>query len=168
MKYESRSDLVPRTRDFFIIHNSYFILFLCLLAPLASLRADDSSHAGALHAVATTDSTEVHPDSVFEVTLALENVSDTTQTIVIPECGWDRTWKSSDRRVTWDFWDCDNNAKITIQIPAHESYTFSTPLKMFVTPSSSKEARIVFRMGFKTAAFGKVLWSGPMTIDVIP
>jgi len=143
------------------------ILAACLLTGLPASRADDSRHPAPLRAVATTDSTEVHPDSVFEVTLSLENPTGAVKTIKIPNCGWDRVWRSSNRQVTWDFWDCDDTGDITIEIPPHGSYIFPKPLKMFVD-AEVKKSRMAFRMGFKTRAFGKTLWSAPITVDVIP
>jgi hypothetical protein len=143
------------------------LVFACLLAGLAVSRADDSRHSVALRAVATTDSTEVHPDSVFEVTVSLQNLTNSVQTIKIPDCGWDRVWRSSNRHVTWDEWDCDENNEISVQIAPHGSYVFPKALRMFVD-EAAKPARIDFRMGFKTTAFGKTLWSGPITIEVTP
>jgi hypothetical protein len=145
----------------FVLHTSAFILF-CLLC-----RADDSRHPAPLQAIAATDSTEVHPDSVFEVTLSLQNLTGALQTIKIPDCAWDRVWKSSNRHVTWDFWDCDDNDEISIDIPPHQTYLFPKPLKMFVDPSVRK-SHMDFRMGFKTKAFGKTLWSSPISLDVTP
>lgn len=142
------------------------ILAACLPA-LALCRADDSRHPAALRAIATADSTEVHPDNVFEVTLALENLTNTVQKIKVPNCGWDRLWKSSNHRVTWDFWDCDDNSEVTVEILPRQTYTFPKPLKMFVD-GDVKKSRQTFRMGFKTAAFGKTLWSSPISLDVTP
>ena len=109
----------------------------------------------------------MHPDSVFEVTLALENPTDFVQRIRIPERGWDRVWKSSNHRVTWDPWDCEDDRDITIEIPPHQSYVFPKPLRMFVE-SSVRKSKIGFRMGFRTVMFGRTLWSSPITLDVIP
>jgi hypothetical protein len=89
------------------------------------------------------------------------------QTIKIPDCGWDRVWRSSNHRVTWDFWDCDYSDQISIDIAPHDSYTFPKPLKMFVV-SADKKARIDFKMGFKTQTFGKTFWSSPITLNVTP
>lgn len=144
---------------------SLILLAACFLACLAVCRADDSRNA--LRAIATTDSSEVHPDDVFEVTLSLENLTSTVQRIKIPECGWDRVWKSSNRRVTWDAWDCDEDRDITVEIPPGQTYVFPKTLKMFVD-SSVKQSRIDFRMGFRTVAFGRTLWSTPITLDVTP
>ena len=44
---------------------------------------------------------------------------------------------------------------------------FPKPLRMFVE-SSVKQSRIDFRMGFKTVAFGRTIWSNPITLDVTP
>ena len=146
---------------------SILVLASCLVASIAVCRAGGARQAIQLEAIATTDSEEVHPDSVFEVTLSLKNPTGTTETLMIPDCGWDRLWKSSDHRVTWDYWDCDESSDITITIPAHQSYVFPMPLKMFVNPSD-KRTKIDFRMGFKTKAIGKALWSAPITLDVAP
>ena len=146
---------------------SLLVLAACLLAGPVVSRAGDSRDAGALRAVAATDTTEVHPESVFEVTLSLENPTNTAQKIKIPDCGWDHVWTSSNRHVTWDFSDCDSNSEITIEIPPRGSYIFPKPLRMFVD-GEDKKSRMVFRMGFKTAASRKTLWSRPITIDVTP
>ena len=147
---------------------SLLIIGSCLILGLAPSLADDSRRPPTpLRAIATTDSTEVHPENVFEVTLALENPSDVAQKIKIPACGWDRVWRSGNRRVTWDFWDCDADDEITIEIRPHERYVFPKQLKMFVD-SSVKKSRVAFRMGFKTATFSKTLWSDPITLEVIP
>ncbi len=143
------------------------IMAACLLAGLAVSRGDDSRHSTPLQAVATTDATEVHPDSVFEVTLSIENHTDSAQSIKIPYAGWDRMWKSSNHHVTWDEWDSDENDETTVQIPPHKSYIFPKALRMFVD-DATKPGRLDFRMGFKTKAFGKTLWSSPITLDVTP
>ena len=145
----------------------FSILALCLLAPLALCRAEDSRHPVALRAIAETDSSEVHPDSIFEVTLTLENPTDSVQKIKIPERGWDRVWRSSNRRVTWDPWSTDYDNQITVEIPPHGKYTFPRPLRMFVD-ESVKRSRIDFRMGLKMTAFGKTFWSAPITLEVYP
>jgi hypothetical protein len=143
-------------------------LFLaaCLLIAISVCRADDRADT-ALRAVATADSTEVHPDNVFDVTVSLENLTGVAQKITIPDPAWDRVWRSSNRHVTWDFWDSDYNDQVTIEIPPHQSYVFPKPLKMFVD-EASKKSRMDFRMGFKTRTFGKTLWSSPITLNVIP
>ena len=107
-----------------------FLAALLLLAAPAVSRADDK--APVLRAIATADETEVHPDSVFDVTLSLENETDTVQTIHIPDPAWDKVWRSSNRHVTWDFWDTDDNNTIAVEIEPHGSYTFPKPLKMYV------------------------------------
>ena len=145
---------------------SLVALAACFLAAFPLARADDSRHAS-LRAIASTDTSEVHPDNVFDVTLTLENLTGTVQTIKIPERAWDRIWKSSNRRVSWDAWDSDEDHDVTIEIPPHESYVFPKPLRMFVE-SSVKQSRIDFRMGFKTVAFGRTIWSNPITLDVTP
>jgi hypothetical protein len=139
------------------------LLFLaaCFLASLA--RADGLP----LKAIATADSTEVHPDSVFEVTLSLQNLTGAAQTIKIPEANWDRDWRSSNPLVSWDAWNSDEEGDITIEIPPHGAYVFPLALKMFVD-DSVKKSRIDFRMGFRTTKFGKTVWSSPITLDVIP
>jgi hypothetical protein len=133
---------------------------------LAVSRADDRSPA--LRAIATSDVTEVHPDGVFEVTLSLENLTNSVQRIRVPDTGWDRVWKSNNRRVSWDAWESDDNAETTIEIPPHETYVFPKTLKMFVDENYT-QARIEFRMGFKATGgpFGKMVWSSPITLDVI-
>jgi hypothetical protein len=141
------------------------LLVVCLLPFLA--RADDFRQSTALLVTATTDATEVHPDSIFEVTLTLENPTDTVQRIRIPEHAWDHVWKSSNSRVTWDTWDFDQDGRVTIEIQPHAKYVFPKPLRMFVQ-ESVKASRLGFRMGFKTTTFGKTLWSAPITIEVIP
>ena len=146
---------------------SVVLLATLLLIPLSFCRAGDSRHPVTLRTIATADSAEVHPESVFEVTLTLENVGDTVQQIKIPEAGWDRVWRSSNRHVTWDYWDCGADNDVTIEIPPHRSYVFPKPLKMFVE-GSVRQSHITFRMGFKTAAFGKTLWSVPVALEVIP
>ena len=140
------------------------LLLAVLLASAAVSRAGDPP---ALRAIATTDVTEVHPDDVFDVTLSLQNVSGVTEKIRIPDCGWDRCWKSSNSRVSWDYWDCDATYQITIEIPPHQTYEFSKPLKMFVD-ENFKQSRVSFKMGFKTGGFGKVTWSSPISLDVSP
>jgi hypothetical protein len=142
------------------------LLTACFLAAITICRAGDRNPEP-LRAVATTDSTEVHPDDVFDVTLSLENLTNAVQKITIPDPAWDRVWRSSNRHVTWDFWDSDFNDQLTIEIPPHGSYVFPKPLKMFVD-IPGKKSRMEFRMGFKTKAFGKTLWSTPISIDVTP
>jgi hypothetical protein len=142
------------------------IFAACLLATLAVSRADDSGHGDPLRAIATADSTEVHPDSIFEVTLSLQNLTNTVQKIKVPDCAWDRLWKSNNRRVTWDSWECEDKSESTVEISPGETYVFPNTLKMFVN-ESVKQSRVDFRMGFKTAAF-KIVWSAPITLDVIP
>jgi len=142
-----------------------FLLTACFLAALAVCQADD--RPATLRAIATTETTEVHPDSVFDLTLSLENLTDAVQEVIIPDPGWDRVWKSNNRHITWDFWDSDFNDQITIQIPPHESYVFPRPLKMFVD-GAGKKTRMDFRMGFKTKTFSKTLWSSTISLTVIP
>ena len=139
------------------------ILAACLLAGLAVTRADTIP----FRAIAETDSTEVHPDSVFDVTLSLQNLTNSEETLKIPDCGWDRLWKSSNRHVTWDAWDCDETTDITVTIAPHDTYVFPKTLRMFVD-EAVKASKIDFRMGFKTKAFGKTIWSSPITLDVTP
>jgi hypothetical protein len=141
------------------------LLAVCLVAVVT--RADDSGRSAAMKAIATSDVTEVHPDAVFEVTLSLQNMTDTTLKIRIPESGWDRVWKSSNHRVSWDALDSDDRSEITIEIAPHDTYVFPKTLKMFVD-ESFKQSRIDFKMGFKPAAFGKVVWSDPISLDVTP
>ena len=150
-----------------MLPKSLVILLACLVAGIPASRADDSRQSGLLRAVATADSSEVHPDNVFEVIVSLQNPANTVQRIKIPEAAWDRVWKSSNRHVTWDFWESDDDKDVTIEIPPGQSYTFPKPLRMFVD-SSVRKSRFTFRMGFKTVAFGKTLWSDPITLDVTP
>lgn len=141
----------------------FLILAACLLAlPLIS-RAD----APALRAIATADYTEVHPENVFEVTLSLQNLTGTVQRIKMPQSNWDRLWKSSNRHVTWDAWDSDDQTETTVEIGPHETYEFPKTLRMFVD-DSVKESHLDFRMGFRAARFGKIVWTAPITLDVIP
>jgi len=142
-----------------------FLLLLVIV--FAGVSASRAGAPPTLRAIATTDVTEVHPDDVFEVTLSLQNLTGVTQKIRIPDCGWDRCWKSSNSRVTWDFWDCDSTNEITIEIPPHQTYVFDKPLKMFVD-EGFKQSRVNFKMGFKTGGFSKVTWSTPISLDVIP
>jgi len=142
------------------------ILAACFFAGAIFCRADDSRHVE-LKAVASTDSTEIHPDSVFEVTVSLMNPTNVVQHVRIPDCGWDRVWRSNNRHVTWDFWDCDYNDVISVDIDPGDSYVFPKPLRMYVT-GGTKESHIEFKMGFKESTFGKTLWSDPVGIDVIP
>jgi hypothetical protein len=144
-----------------------FAIAGCALFSMGIARADDSRRAVTLQAEAVTDSEEVHPDSVFEVTVSLKNVGDSPQEVKIPECAWDRVWRSSNRHVTWDFWDCDDDNEITVTVPPHGSYEFPKPLRMFVD-ESAKAGKVDFRMGFKTKAFGKTIWASPITLDVVP
>jgi hypothetical protein len=139
---------------------------ICLLAICSFSRADDSRHAAALRVIATADSEEVHPDSIFEVSLSLENLSNTVLRIKVPETGWDRLWKSSNRRVSWDAWNSDGDTDTTVEIAPHQTFSFPQTLKMFVDESYT-QPRVTFSMGFKTATF-KTLWSAPITLDVIP
>jgi hypothetical protein len=120
-----------------------------------------------LRAIATTDVTEVHPDDVFEVTLSLQNLSGVTQKIRIPDSAWDRCWKSSNGRVTWDAWNTDSNSQVTVEIAPHETYEFPIAIKMYVD-EDYRASSVSFKMGFKTGGFGKVTWSAPITLDVIP
>jgi hypothetical protein len=128
------------------------------------------SHAGTplpLRAIATTDVTEVHPDDVFDVTLSLQNLSGVTQKIRIPDSAWDRCWKSSNGRVTWDAWNADSDSQVTVEILPHQTYVFPIPLKMYVA-EDYKASQVSFKMGFKTGGFGKAAWSAPITLDVNP
>jgi hypothetical protein len=148
-----------------IVRIRTLIVVLCLL--LAGTMISRAGEAPALRAIATTDVTEVHPDDVFDVTLSLQNLSGATQTIHIPDAGWDRCWKSSNGNVTWDFLDGSNASQTTVQIPPHQTYEFSMPLKMFVA-EGYRQSRISFKMGFKTGGFGKAVWSAPISLDVTP
>ncbi len=143
---------------------SILLLLALLLSGVAIARAGDPP---ALRAIATTDTDAVHPDDVFDVTLSLQNLSAATEKVRIPECGWDRCWKSSNSRVTWDLWNCDDTAEVTIEIPPHGTYEFPKPLKMFVD-EDFKQSRVTFKMGFKTRGFGKIAWSAPISLDVSP
>ncbi|HEX4085533.1 MAG TPA: hypothetical protein VHY22_11515 [Chthoniobacteraceae bacterium] len=144
-----------------------------LFAAFATFAAITLCHAGSpqrplnLKATAATDTDEVHPDSVFDVTLTLENPTAYVQSIRIPDCGWDRTWRSSNRHATWDPWDCDSNDQVTIQIQPHRSYVFPKPIRMFIN-GIDKERKLEFKMGFRPAAFGKIIWSNPIALDVTP
>ena len=104
---------------------SLFLFASCFIAGLAVSLAichgDDSRPSAPLRATASADTSEVHTDSVFEVTLTLENLTDSAQKIKIPDRGWDRVWKSSNRHVTWDPWDCEEDRDITIEIPPHQT-----------------------------------------------
>ena len=144
----------------------WLLLLLCssLLLPHVS-RAGDS--AAALRPVVTADTTDVHPDDVFAVKLGLENLSSSQVTIRVPDTGWDRFWKSSNRNVTWDLWDGDSGAVESVEIPPHTTYVFPQPLKMFVDPDF-KGSRIDFRMGFKTGAFRQIVWSAPISLNITP
>ncbi len=139
------------------------LLAACFLAAVAVSRGGPI----VLRAIAMTDSTEVHPDDVFDVNLSLQNLTNTVQSIKISESGWDRNWKSSNHHVTWDAWDSDENDMTTVEIPPHGTYVFPKALRMFVD-EAVKPSRIDFRMGFKTTGFGKILWSSPITLDVTP
>ena len=137
---------------------------LLTICPNAS-RADELRNQ--FRAVASTEATEVHPDAVFEVTVAKENITGTVQTIRIPDCGWDRVWRTSNRHATWDEWDCGYNDWVTVEIQPHESYVFPKPLKMYVA-GSVKTPRVDFKLGFKMSTFGKTLWSAPLSVAVTP
>jgi hypothetical protein len=56
---------------------------------------------------------------------------------------------------------------MTIEIAPHGSYVFPKPLKMFIDVTG-KKGRMEFRMGFKTKAFGKTLWSAPISVELTP
>jgi hypothetical protein len=139
-----------------------------LLFTLAMLLAATAGAAPTLQAIAEAEYTEVHPQTVFEVTLTLRNITALPEKIKVPDCSWDRDWKSSDHRVTWDPWDCDEDSVETVEIPPHKTYVFPATLKMYVDASPDKESNITFRMGFRTTAFGERVWSNPITLDVIP
>ena len=143
------------------------IVAACLLSVLAVSHADDRRDSAGLQAIATTDSTEIHTDEVFEVTLSLQNLTNGVRTIKISGSNWDRNWKSSDHRVGWDAWDSDDNEAMTVEIPPHDTYVFPKTLRVYVN-EGVKPGRINFRMGFRTATFGKTVWSSPIGIDVIP
>jgi hypothetical protein len=140
------------------------LLAICLLAGCQAV--SPGQQPAALQAVATTDSTEVHPDNVFDVNLSLVNLTGETQTIKIPDCGWDAIWRSSNGHVTWDFWDCDYNDDVSIEIAPHDTYVFPKPLKMYV--ESADRPTVKFSMGFKDRAINKTLWSSPISLDVTP
>jgi hypothetical protein len=128
-------------------------------------RAVDSGRGPALQVIATADSTDVHPDGLFDVTLSLENMTGSVQRIKVPYCGWDRLWKSSNRRVEWDAFDCGDDTVSTIEIPPHGTYVFPKPIGMYVDESVTLP-RIDFRMGYRTGSFGKTLWSAPISLNV--
>jgi len=143
-------------------------LAACLLLATATLsHAVDSGRGQVFRVTATVDSTDVHPDALFDVTLSLENMTGTVQRIKVPYCGWDRLWKSSNRRVEWDAFECDEDTVSTVEIPPHGTYVFPKALSMYVDESVTLP-RIDFRMGYRTGAFGKTLWSAPINLDVIP
>jgi hypothetical protein len=140
-------------------------LAACLfLASSALSRAGDSP---VFQVIATADSTDVHPEALFDVTLSLKNLTASVQRIKVPYCGWDRLWKSSNHRVEWDAFDCDQDTSSTVEIPPHETYVFPKALGMYVDDSVTLP-RIDFKMGYRPAAFGKTLWSAPITLNVIP
>lgn len=144
-------------------------LLLPALAALLFLASPSLTRAGdgpALQAIATTDATDVHPDALFDVTLSLKNMTGSVQRIKVPYCGWDRLWKSSNRRAEWDAFDCDQDTSSTIEIPPHGTYVFPKALGMYVDESVTLPS-INFRMGYKAAAFGKTLWSAPISINVV-
>lgn len=165
MKYHARRDAPVAGHPSTFMKSALF-LTVCIFAGIAiSSHGADSGHSVPLRAIATTEETDVHPDAVFDVTVRLQNLTDSVQIVKIPDPDWDRVWKSSNRRVTWDAWESDESTEITIQIAPHQTYTFSKPIKMFVD-ESVKPGRIEFRMGFRTGAFGKTLWSAPIILDV--
>ena len=143
------------------------LLTCILLGSAAAVRAYGSGRPIILQAVAKADWTEVHPHDLIAVTLSLENPTGNPETMKIPECGWDRVWRSSNRHVTWDSWDCDEDNEITITVPPHGAYDFPEPLKIFVD-DAAKPGRVDFRMGFKTKGSSKLAWSAPITLDVTP
>ena len=144
------------------------LLAACVLLATAALsRAVDSGRGPVLEVIATADSTEVHPEALFDVTLALKNLTGAVQRIQVPYCGWDRLFRSSNRRVEWDAFDCGDDTVSTVEIPPHGTYVFPKTLGMYVDEEFSGP-RIDFRMGYKTTVFGKTLWSAPITLDVIP
>ncbi len=140
----------------------------CFLSFAALCHAGDSLPANALRVTATPDSTEVHPDSVFEVTLSIENLTGVAQKLKMPERLWDHLWKSSNRLVTWDAWDDDEDKDITIEIAPHQTYVFPDTIKMFVDDDITKRTRVDFKMGFRPATFTRTFWSAPITLDVTP
>ena len=140
---------------------------LSLVAVLLTAPAISRADAPDLKVTATADYTEVHPESTFDVTLSLENLTNTVEKIKVPDGAWDRLWRSSTRLVTWDALDDGGgNTSSVVEIAPHETYTFPDPLKMYVA-DSVKAPHIDFRVGFKTTAFGKTVWSAPITLDVI-
>jgi len=138
-----------------------------LLATIMPSRAVDSSRGAIFRVIATADSTEVHPEALFDVTLSLQNLTGTVQRIQVPYCGWDRLWRSSNRRVEWDAFDCGDDTVSTVEIPPHGTYVFPKALGMYVDESFSGPS-IDFRMGFKTSMLGKTLWSQPISVEVVP
>jgi hypothetical protein len=140
----------------------FLTLAACLLATAAVSFADTP----ALRATASADSTEVHPDSVFEVTLSLQNLTGAVEKIKVPDAGWDHLWKSSNWRVSWDATDSEQGTDSVIEITPYQTYVFPNALKMYVDQSVT-QAHVDFRMGFKTSVFGKTAWSNSITLDVI-
>ena len=127
-------------------------------------RAGDSLQ---LVAIAVPDATEEHPEAVFDVTLSLTNPTNSVEKFKIPDRAWDRMWKSSNRKVTWDAWNSDDSNEITVEIAPHDTYVCPDALKMYVD-ESVKAPRVDFRMGFRTSSLGKTFWSAPITLDVTP
>lgn len=146
--------------------NFRIIVFFAAVIASGAPRALAGESRLMLHALASADTTEVHPDGVFEVTLSLQNPTGMEEIIQVPECGWDKNWKSSNHLVLWDPVVCDEDHELTIKLPPHSTYVFPKTLDLYVDESVRKP-RVTFSLGFRVKEFGKVFWSNPISLDVI-
>jgi uncharacterized cupredoxin-like copper-binding protein len=97
-----------------------------------------------------------------EVTLKVTNTSKTTVTFEVMGCSWEDHWKSSDRELTWEPWDCDKNAPSRVELAPGKAREWTLP--MFATANAKLGAHPL-AMTF-TPRGGTPTTSSPVTVTV--
>jgi uncharacterized cupredoxin-like copper-binding protein len=108
------------------------------LPPLLTLLGVSVAHAGPLAVEIKPATSTWHQKKPVDVTLKVTNTSKTEVTFKVMGCSWEEHWRSSDRELTWQPWDCDKNAPSNVALAPGKAREWK--LSMFATENAAPGA----------------------------
>jgi uncharacterized protein (TIGR03067 family) len=101
----------------------------------------------------------------FEVRLRVVNSSKSTQSFRVMNCSWDEHWKTSNKQVSWEGWDCAKNFAVTEKLEPGQAYEKTLSMLLL---AGMPQKQVSFKMGFTPIDSKQTYWSNEVTLPVEP
>jgi uncharacterized protein (TIGR03067 family) len=106
---------------------------------------------------------QVRAKEPFDVDLRVVNLSKSPQSFRVMNCSWYEHWKSSNGRVSWQGWDCAENAAVTVKLDPGEAYEKTLPMLLLAGKPLEK---VSFKVGFTPIGSKQTYWSNEVTVQI--